>query len=787
MYREKPSSPVMPVSAIPVSAIPVMAITRLEFPSLRPPRLAALLLLLLAACSGEGDALKAAESALRRGDLEGAASELGELEGKRAVALRERIAETEARREEGIVAIAAIVARAPAEDRRSIVAELRRLPGRESDPELRRESNAALSYIEDLYASGGGSGGAGRTPARWFRDDSLPPAPLLPEEPAPGGGSGERALAEGLLGGWDERGDEREDEPAISEILERDPPREELAVAPASEPPVPDPVADSETLFSVEARARERLRAGDLPAAREAWFEAARRCEFETGRGEYLAMACDIEDRLRLRDELIEAFAAAPEAFGALGALEAPGELGFEGVVKEGVQRGGELIPWRELPLETWIEAGRVTDLSARAELGLVWERLLRRDQRRSWARLSRLLREGRVEEADVFGIVARYRQEGIPRDGYAFVAGEWIAAEEAVAIERGDEVTRLVKAFSRAEGERRDELFWELYEKGFETELRAALQVSWDELAERFDRDPIGKRLRHLAERREELDRRREAALELIFDEEEYFYPYNPPECPPDKARLYAAVQRRVDELVGAVREVWGEGTPIPLRGEIREIVEEAGWLVEHEDRIEKASILPDSWPYWALCLDLDLEEIDLASFAWDEREAKSLAYSRAVRAYNVVLWTDEERIENGALARTTEQKQVRVTNDYRLMFGREALVWNTRIQAAANDHSEYMSNTGDFGHFEPEPDRKGPRERMARRGYDRGTGENCHAGGGDPMGAHVGWIHSSGHHRNLLATGHRGMASGLVGRYWTQDFGKDESFQAELPGWPD
>ena len=105
-----------------------------------------------------------------------------------------------------------------------------------------------------------------------------------------------------------------------------------------------------------------------------------------------------------------------------------------------------------------------------------------------------------------------------------------------------------------------------------------------------------------------------------------------------------------------------------------------------------------------------------------------------------------------------------------------------NKGIQAAARDHSDYMSRTGDFGHFEPDPERKTPGDRMRRRGYFWGASENCHMGGGDPMGAHIGWLHSSGHHRNILMEGHREMASGLSGPYWTQNFGAGRDFEAEL-----
>jgi uncharacterized protein YkwD len=44
---------------------------------------------------------------------------------------------------------------------------------------------------------------------------------------------------------------------------------------------------------------------------------------------------------------------------------------------------------------------------------------------------------------------------------------------------------------------------------------------------------------------------------------------------------------------------------------------------------------------------------------------------------------------------------------------------------------------------------------------------------GSSDAQGAHNGWIHSSGHHRNILMPGWSEMGTGQSGRYWTQNFG--------------
>jgi uncharacterized protein YkwD len=50
----------------------------------------------------------------------------------------------------------------------------------------------------------------------------------------------------------------------------------------------------------------------------------------------------------------------------------------------------------------------------------------------------------------------------------------------------------------------------------------------------------------------------------------------------------------------------------------------------------------------------------------------------------------------------------------------------------------------------------------------------ENIHRGSGSPEGAHNGWVHSSGHHRNILQKLWTEMGTGQAGRYWTQNFGR-------------
>ena len=107
-------------------------------------------------------------------------------------------------------------------------------------------------------------------------------------------------------------------------------------------------------------------------------------------------------------------------------------------------------------------------------------------------------------------------------------------------------------------------------------------------------------------------------------------------------------------------------------------------------------------------------------------------------------------------------------------MLMRRRAVVIDDRLVRTARGHCEEMQRLGYFGHFSPNPARRTPDMRAKIEGYTgSAVSENCHRGSGSPQGAHNGWAHSSGHHRNLLMPGHREMASAVTSGYWTQNFG--------------
>jgi uncharacterized protein YkwD len=156
----------------------------------------------------------------------------------------------------------------------------------------------------------------------------------------------------------------------------------------------------------------------------------------------------------------------------------------------------------------------------------------------------------------------------------------------------------------------------------------------------------------------------------------------------------------------------------------------------------------------------------LTIRTFFRDEQEAARLEYDRRVLEWNAAVET---------MATKLERRQVLVTNQYRMMLGRRALWLDDILVKTARGHSDEMAREGYFSHFSPHPERRTPDLRAKLEGYKgNAVSENIHRGAGMPEGAHFGWIHSSGHHRNLLRPLWTQMGVGMVANYWTQMFGR-------------
>ncbi len=562
------------------------------------------------------------------------------------------------------------------------------------------------------------------------------------------------------------------------------------SLAPVPAPPSPMAAAQArsgrippETPAEAARSKAEALEAqAKLADARAAWLEAVPLYPVGPERDACVAAARRLDARLQLRTEIVAAVPLDKNIFA---------EIGIERADDTGLISSGKRIAWNDVPLDLLERAAAASRASRTASNGAVFEALARGNEAEKRAALvtaGKRFTAREMDAADAFAVVALARNEAIPAKGYAFRKEAWSSVEVLEAKAAASGLEDMGKKLETAPPAQRDALIASLTALGPEATPRLvrALEVRWSNACKALEQGSTLGAIDGVAAARRELDTRRKHALDLIFDEEKYFYPYNPPECPPDKAALYAGVQHEVDERVAAVREAWKSPRRAQVPAPFRAAVGEIAWLQAFARKPENKALaptftLPAAVPAWIDGLDREADVVDLKSFAWDAKERAQLVHDARVEAFNARAWTVPQG-DPASVARPEEQSQVLVTNEYRRMFGRSVLAWNPKIEAAARGHSAYMANTGDFGHYEKDPARKTPGDRLKLAGYTAGGSENCHMGDSGAEGAHSGWTHSSGHHRNLLGPGHREMASACESIYWTQNFGGGREFEKEL-----
>lgn len=263
---------------------------------------------------------------------------------------------------------------------------------------------------------------------------------------------------------------------------------------------------------------------------------------------------------------------------------------------------------------------------------------------------------------------------------------------------------------------------------------------------------------VKYLQQLKEELEKRRQHALELIFDEKTY---------PADETKG-AAAQPDVDKRVAAVREIWdtpskGIEKLSPRILKSKKVISQIDsfltkkypdmYSIAQEDRLESLNSFIDG-------------RLDIKNYAENPQEQQRIRDS---------LKTMEENDNGTNDATATERSQVAITNAYRHMMGRTAVKINSSLTVAARKHSGYLRANKIFAHVVPgEPEGETPAQRARNAGYTgSGVGENIYMGRTSPQEAHDGWVHSAGHHRNILNPSWRAMGAGQSSNYWTQKFG--------------
>lgn len=342
------------------------------------------------------------------------------------------------------------------------------------------------------------------------------------------------------------------------------------------------------------------------------------------------------------------------------------------------------------------------------------------------------------------------------------------------------DDLDLVVKKFREADAEDRDRYYRQLEEQMYEHELLILLNERLAAARKRVGRAKEIKSLGKLSEKRRELDLIRREAVGIIFDEVRYFTPYKPPEVSAERHAEYRKVQAEIDELVEEAGELWHKTKPVKLKAAFRTALDDLLWTYGKVRELDSTAKLPEGLPSWIRGVDPSAEVVGIDTFAWSAEEAEALATDRRILRYNELVAAQvqqaKEGVEDDERPAAIEVDQVRVTNDYRRLLGHPVLAWDRRIQKAVRWHCDYMDRRGTLTHFQEDvPGMRTPGERMRKAGYERGNAENVAGGQSGPEDVHRSWSHSPGHHRNLLARGHRAMATGKSGRYWTQNFGAD------------
>lgn len=349
--------------------------------------------------------------------------------------------------------------------------------------------------------------------------------------------------------------------------------------------------------------------------------------------------------------------------------------------------------------------------------------------------------------------------RDGVPAQGYVLWRGRLLTPDELDRAQREARIRELVGAVVTAEPGDWKAPASELRALGAGggSALRGALERRLDALRERLLRSgPF--RTENLAGARaavfKELEDRREAALELIFDKERYPYPYGPGQ---------EEVQAEVDRLRRRVEQAWHD----PARLLVEKVPELAQLVADMEAVAAALEELGGEAEGPAAGLEALDRRLDIPGYAPDSRTRKLLAHYKAVRAHNEA---------SQGVIRTGEREVLRITNAYRVMMGRRALQTDDRLVKAARGHSQEMADLGYFGHKSPTPGRTNPGDRARLAGWGGGVSENIARGNNNPARVVEQWLHSSGHHRNLLGARHThlGVGASEDGGFWTQNFGR-------------
>ena len=385
------------------------------------------------------------------------------------------------------------------------------------------------------------------------------------------------------------------------------------------------------------------------------------------------------------------------------------------------------------------------------------------------------LLRAWRKEPAlkpAIDQALADARTIAVPRGGFTVIEGHWLTPQEVARSELDAIILTARKNLESDDPKKRREAFDTLRDLGdlARSSFHRGLLTARISIEERLRKLGAWKGLRALAARHEELVRRRRHALTLIRDTEKYPYPYRKERgASPEAVRNYQIHQPIVTERTRAVAEIWNLRLEVPIGSDFRVLVER---MRELDRWLDEAGFDPARDDIAWVAHIPEEGSVTIRNFAASAPERERIDGSNAVLAANE---------EDPGPATAGERDQARITNEYRLMFGLWAVRLSPPLVKAAHDHCVDMVKHGFFAHNSPVKGKETPLKRARLAGAKPlGLGENI-AINGSPQGAHNAWLHSPGHHRNILGEAWRIMGAGNSGNKWCQLFSAGDAGASE------
>lgn len=457
------------------------------------------------------------------------------------------------------------------------------------------------------------------------------------------------------------------------------------------------------------------------------------------------------------------------------------------------------------------IEALAGLELDAAEELGLARLALLHSLAEPCEAALARCRDRDESLKPASDEILARLRDEELPRGGYFRYRGRFVAMELRDRQESLDQALESVQkalGAERLEGfvTRSDEANLERFQRRFGADGSALLRRAADSLREALAADYARVRgwlpsysrqpslRRNMVVRLADLAKPRRALRGLIGR-------YDKPQQPQVDAgrRELEQLYQRYEELLVIDRRALkaiGVDAGYALLQRVRNREDALAALDRYlagygGGGLDAADVIPDAdaettaghllpgrnhsgledvlWLLVHVVAEQDVGALDRAEELLRQRN-RLTGWERLISDELLALIIERYNERCASSLDPEERRFMTVLNRYRRVLGLRPFEIEERLNVASRKHSREMVDLGYFGHVSPVARNRTPGDRVRLEGYGGGVGENCLGGRCDGRAAFEAWYHSPGHHRNLVSGGiHLGVGATADHAMWT------------------